>query len=68
MPRPQREHHGRGAEAAGLAAPELRRLDQVLLGPGPRRRPVNRKDTLNRKYLMQAIDGSLKRFGLDTST
>ncbi|WP_374661795.1 potassium channel beta subunit family protein [Inhella sp.] len=27
--------------------------------------PINRKDTLNRKYLMQAIDGSLKRFGLD---
>jgi voltage-dependent potassium channel beta subunit len=27
--------------------------------------PVNRKDTLNRKYLMQAIDGSLQRFGLD---
>jgi voltage-dependent potassium channel beta subunit len=26
---------------------------------------VNRKNTLNRKYLMQAIDGSLKRFGLD---
>ncbi len=26
---------------------------------------VNRKDTLNRKYLMQAIDGSLARFGLD---
>ena len=26
---------------------------------------VNRKDTLNRKYLMQAIDGSLKRMGLD---
>ncbi|MBW8828255.1 MAG: aldo/keto reductase [Burkholderiales bacterium] len=26
---------------------------------------VNRKDTLNRKYLSQAIDGSLKRFGLD---
>jgi len=26
---------------------------------------VNRKDTLNRKYLMQAMDGSLKRFGLD---
>jgi voltage-dependent potassium channel beta subunit len=26
---------------------------------------INRKDTLNRKYLMQAIDGSLKRFGLD---
>jgi voltage-dependent potassium channel beta subunit len=26
---------------------------------------VNRKDTLNRKYLMQAIDGSLQRMGLD---
>jgi voltage-dependent potassium channel beta subunit len=26
---------------------------------------VNRKDTLNRKYLMQAVDGSLARFGLD---
>lgn len=25
----------------------------------------NRKDTLNRKYLMQAIDGSLQRFGLE---
>jgi len=26
---------------------------------------ANRKDTLNRKYLSQAIDGSLKRMGLD---
>ena len=26
---------------------------------------VNRRDTLNRKYLMQAIDGSLQRFGLE---
>jgi len=26
---------------------------------------INRKNTLNRKYLMQAMDGSLKRFGLD---
>ncbi|MCX7172386.1 MAG: aldo/keto reductase [Proteobacteria bacterium] len=26
---------------------------------------VNAKNTLNRKYLMQAIDGSLRRFGLD---
>jgi len=26
---------------------------------------INRRDTLNRKYLMQAIDGSLGRFGLD---
>ncbi len=28
-------------------------------------RGVNRRDTLNRKYLMQAIDGSLKRMQLD---
>jgi len=26
---------------------------------------VNRRDTLNRKYLMQAIDGSLRRLGLE---
>ena len=26
---------------------------------------VNRKDTLNRKYLMQAVDASLRRFGLE---
>jgi len=26
---------------------------------------INRKDTLNRKYLLQAIDGSLQRMGLD---
>ena len=26
---------------------------------------INMQDTLNRKYLMQAIDGSLERFGLD---
>jgi len=26
---------------------------------------INEKNTLNRKYLMEAIDGSLKRFGLD---
>ena len=26
---------------------------------------INKKDTLNRKYLMQAIDGSLQRMGLD---
>ena len=29
------------------------------------RAPVNGRDTLNRKYLMQAIEGSLKRFQLD---
>lgn len=37
-------------------------LDRGGEGPGA---GVNRKDTLNRKYLMQAIDGSLQRFGLD---
>ena len=26
---------------------------------------INEEDTLNRKYLLEAIDGSLKRFGLD---
>jgi voltage-dependent potassium channel beta subunit len=26
---------------------------------------INRRDTLNRKYLMQAVDGSLKRLGLE---
>jgi voltage-dependent potassium channel beta subunit len=26
---------------------------------------INRRNTLNRKYLMQAIDGSLQRFGLE---
>jgi aryl-alcohol dehydrogenase-like predicted oxidoreductase len=40
----------------------VRRLDQVLLGPARR---SQRKDTLNRKYLMQAIDGSLARLALD---
>jgi aryl-alcohol dehydrogenase-like predicted oxidoreductase len=29
---------------------------------------VNMKNTLNRKYLVQAMDGSLERFGLDSST
>jgi voltage-dependent potassium channel beta subunit len=33
--------------------------------PDPGGVTVNRKNTLNRKYLMQAIDGSLKRFGLE---
>lgn len=35
-------------------------LDRKEGDPG-----INRRDTLNRKYLMQAVDGSLKRFGLD---
>jgi len=39
----------------GLAEPETK----------SRSITVNRKNTLNRKYLSQAIDGSLKRMGLD---
>ena len=31
----------------------------------PAANPINRRNTLNRKYLMQAIDGSLRRFGLE---
>jgi voltage-dependent potassium channel beta subunit len=34
-------------------------------GLGREGNTVNRMDTLNRKYLMQAIDGSLQRMGLD---
>ena len=41
----------------GLAEPEVKGKTQAV--------PINRKNTLNRKYLMQAIDGSLKRMGLD---
>ena len=33
--------------------------------PDAKKSTVNRKNTLNRKYLMQAIDGSLARMGLD---
>ena len=33
----ERDRHGRGVQGARLAAPQLRRLDQVLLGPRPRR-------------------------------
>lgn len=35
-------------------------LDRKEGDPG-----INRRDTLNRKYLLQAVDGSLQRFGLD---
>ncbi len=36
-----------------------------LAEPDAKKVTVNRKNTLNRKYLMQAIDGSLARMGLD---
>jgi voltage-dependent potassium channel beta subunit len=60
---------GRSEEIMGTVIRELRwaRPSYVVstkffwgLAPGP-----NQKNTLNRKYLLQAIDGSLKRFGLD---
>ena len=43
----------------GLAEPEGKTKSRTAT------QPINRKNTLNRKYLMQAIDGSLKRMGLD---
>ena len=36
-----------------------------LAQPDAKTVPINGKNTLNRKYLMQAIDGSLQRMGLD---
>jgi voltage-dependent potassium channel beta subunit len=63
---------GKSEEVMGRALKALKRprLDYVvstkffwgLPGEGA---GINRKNTLNRKYLMQAIDGSLTRFGLD---
>ena len=62
----QRPHRRRSwatrSRKLGWRRASLRRVDQVLLGP---RRGPNEKNTLNRKYLMQAIDGSLSRLGLD---
>ena len=62
---------GRSEEVMGAALKTLAwpRLNYVVSskyfwGLGPKG-AVNRKDTLNRKYLMQAIDGSLQRMGLD---
>jgi voltage-dependent potassium channel beta subunit len=60
---------GRSEEIMGAALKKLgwRRSSYLVsskfywgIAEGP-----NEKNTLNRKYLMQAIDGSLKRFGLD---
>ncbi len=64
---------GKSEEVMGRALKELNwpRLNYVVstkfywgleTGDGP---AINRKNTLNRKYLMQAIDGSLRRLGLD---
>jgi voltage-dependent potassium channel beta subunit len=56
-----------GAALKKLAWPRLNYLVSTKFFWGLDRAgdAVNRKDTLNRKYLMQAIDGSLKRMQLD---
>jgi voltage-dependent potassium channel beta subunit len=68
--------NGRSEEVMGAALKALRwpRLDYVVSSkffwglerakPGARPR-INGQDTLNRKYLMQAVDGSLKRLQLE---
>ena len=56
-----------GAALKTLAWPRLNYLVSTKFFWGLDRQgdAANRKDTLNRKYLMQAIDGSLQRFGLE---
>jgi voltage-dependent potassium channel beta subunit len=63
---------GRSEEVMGAAFKQLAwpRLNYVVStkffwGLDRNGDAVNRKDTLNRKYLMQAMDGSLKRMGLE---
>ena len=63
---------GRSEEVMGQALAQLKwpRLNYIVStkffwGLDREGEAINRKDTLNRKYLMQAIDGSLRRFGLD---
>ena len=63
---------GRSEEVMGQALQQLAwpRLNYVVStkffwGLDREGEAINRKDTLNRKYLMQAIDGSLQRMGLD---
>ena len=64
---------GRSEEVMGAALKRLGwpRLNYVVSTkffwglPDPGGATVNRRNTLNRKYLMQAIDGSLQRFGLE---
>ena len=63
---------GRSEEIMGAALKALRwpRLNYVVSskyfwGLDRAGDAVNRRDTLNRKYLMQAVDGSLRRMGLE---
>jgi voltage-dependent potassium channel beta subunit len=56
-----------GAALKALAWPRLNYVvsTKFFWGLDRQGEAVNRKDTLNRKYLMQAMDGSLQRLGLD---
>jgi voltage-dependent potassium channel beta subunit len=56
-----------GAAFAQLKWPRLEYIvsTKFFWGLSREGNTVNRMDTLNRKYLMQAIDGSLQRMGLD---
>jgi voltage-dependent potassium channel beta subunit len=54
-----------GQALAQLGWPRWSYLVTTKLYWGIHRDAVNMRDTLNRKYLRQAIDGSLERFGLD---
>ena len=66
---------GQSEEVMGTALKALKwpRLNYIvstkfywgLAEPDEKAVTINRRNTLNRKYLMQAIDGSLKRMGLD---
>lgn len=63
---------GHSEEVMGQALRQLKwpRLNYIVSskyfwGLGREGEAVNRKDTLNRKYLMQAVDGSLQRMGLE---
>jgi voltage-dependent potassium channel beta subunit len=64
--------HGESERVMGAAFKALKwpRLNYVVStkffwGLATEGEGINRKNTLNRKYLMQAIDGSLARMGLD---
>jgi voltage-dependent potassium channel beta subunit len=56
-----------GAAFKALGWPRLNYIvsTKFFWGFGGDANIVNRKNTLNRKYLMQAIDGSLRRMGLE---
>ena len=63
---------GRSEEVMGAAIKQLAwpRLNYIVStkfywGLAGKDEGINRKNTLNRKYLMQAMDGSLQRMGLD---